>query len=237
MRKTTFFAYFRQAIDDVRAVLFPEPCLGCEAEIRMPDAPFCISCTHDMPLTDHFMHHQNVVFDRLSGRVAIDRGASVLFFTQGGIVQEMLHRLKYQGQREVGQVVGKMAASLWQQQNWPLPDIAIPVPLHKKKIAKRGYNQSAVFLHALCEELGVRCCEDMLEKDRETASQTGKNREQRAENVRNVFRVTDGDSIRGKHILLADDVITTGATLEACILALQQHAPAAIYVLVMAVAR
>jgi ComF family protein len=202
---------------DLFHTLFPDLCLACNKLPKSKGASFCVECIHSMPYTDHFFIKENTVTNHFKGRVKLYHGAAILQFREGSIVQNMLHQLKYKGRREIGEVMGKIAGE--KMLNSPLyirPDIIIPVPVHIKKVKKRGYNQSTIFGLALAECLGLSFRDDILVKSVETASQTGKSRTERVNNVSDVFEIKDNTAFTAKHVLIVDDVITTGATLEAC---------------------
>lgn len=231
------FRLLRAGLSDVFSVISPLPCLACVREVRMPDSRICVSCSVALPFSDHFDNVQNQSFLRLKGRVAVEKVASILYFTRSSIVQDMLHRFKYQGQEEVGEYFGWLGACLWENAQWPKPDLVLPVPIHREKLRRRGYNQSAVFGCAFSEKLEVSFYDQVLVKRKKSESQTGKGREERVQNVHKVFEVVQPELITGKKVLLVDDVITTGATLESCILEICRFQPAAVSVLLLAAAR
>jgi ComF family protein len=202
---------------DLFHTLFPDLCLACNKLPKSKGASFCVGCIHSMPYTEHFFIKENTVTNHFKGRIKLYHGAAILQFREGGIVQNMLHQLKYKGRREIGEVMGKIAGE--KMSTSPLfirPDIIIPVPVHIKKIKKRGYNQSTIFGLAVAESLGIPFRDDILVKSVETASQTGKSRTERVNNVSDVFEIKDAAALQTRHVLIVDDVITTGATLEAC---------------------
>lgn len=217
--------------------IFPNICLACQKLPKAKGAHFCVECLHQMPYTDHFYIPVNDVVLHLKGRVKIHHGASLLRFREGSIVQQMLHQLKYRQKREVGEVLGEIAGrKLLESSLFTVPDLIVPVPIHQKKKLLRGYNQCKVFGDAVGSVIGVACDENILIKTTETPSQTGKSRTERIENVAQTFQINKPADITGRHILLVDDVVTTGATLEACCLLLSKHKPKSISVLTMAAA-
>ena len=223
-------------LKDIAGVLFPELCLSCSKNHKSHVSLFCTNCLAAFPFTDHFDIKQNPVTLHLAGRVAIEHGAALLTFRKGGIVQRIIHQLKYQGRYEIGDALGKMAAVRYQQSSiFKQPDIIIPVPVHPKKIKVRGYNQSAVLGKSVGRYLGVECNDEILIKIKETESQTGKSRTERVENVANGFTLTKPGLIENKHVLVVDDVITTGATLEACCHCMYDAGASKISVLCLAV--
>ncbi len=198
-------------------VLFPDLCLACSMRPKSKTTIFCSHCLTSLPLTDHFEVKMNTVKMHLAGRVPLHHGAALLTFRKEGIVQHILHQLKYKNRPVIGKVMGKMAASkLEQSVLFEKPDIVIPVPIHPNKIKKRGYNQSTVFGHSLGKAIHVPCDDTILIKIIENPSQTGKSRTERVDNVAGGFKVVRTSAILNKHILVVDDVITTGATIEAC---------------------
>lgn len=235
MRKIS--TYIRVLLGDMIHVLFPDICLACSKLPKTRDAAFCVECLHAMPYTDHFLLEENDVTKHFLGRVRILHGAALLRFREGSIVQLMLHNLKYKKRREIGEVLGEIAGKkLLDSAIFSLPDIVIPVPIHPKKMQRRGYNQSAIFGKAVGTAINVSFAEDVLIKDTETTSQTGKSRTERVVNVDEVFVLKRQDRISGRHVLIVDDVVTTGATLEACCLKLQEGGAKNISILSIAVA-
>lgn len=168
---------------------------------------------------------ENPVQKTFYGRADIALASSFLFFQKKGSVQKMLHALKYKGKPDVATLLGKWYAQDLQKQNMFLQyDYIIPVPLHKKREQKRGYNQSLFFANGLSEVLHIPVLNNALVKTKFTETQTYKSREERVENTFSSFNVRQPELINNKHVLLVDDVITTGATTEACILQLQKTA-------------
>lgn len=197
--------------------LFPDLCLACNRMDKVHLSHFCISCLTTLPLTDHFEVRSNPVTMHLAGRIALHHGAALLTFKKGSIVQNMLHQFKYKKRNEVGEILGRMAALKFSQSKlFQKPDVIIPVPIHSKKERIRGYNQSAIFGRSVGEYLNVECLDKVLIKVIKNQSQTGKSRTERVINVTGGFEVVRPMDLQNKHILLVDDVITTGATLEAC---------------------
>lgn len=235
--KSTAIKNITSTWKDILHTIFPNICLACQKLPKARDAQFCVECLHQMPYTDHFFIPVNEVMIHLKGRAKIHHGAALLRFREGGIVQQMLHQLKYRHKREVGEVLGDIAGNRFLESSlFILPDVIIPVPIHAKKKLVRRYNQCTVFGEALGKVIGVRCDETILVKHTQTASQTGKSRSERIQNVANSFSINKSQEISGRHILLVDDVVTTGATLEACCMILENHKPKSISILTMAAA-
>lgn len=155
------------------------------------------------------------------GRVPVKAGAAFLFFSKGGGTQRLLHQIKYNNNTHLITTIGRWyAKKLLQEPLWNEIDMIIPVPLHWKKFRQRGYNQSAVFGQAMSEVLGVPCYPNAMLRRTHDASLTGMNRLKRIETIQTSFVVSGAVDVADRHILLVDDVLTTGATLEACALAL-----------------
>ena len=152
------------------------------------------------------------------GRIQIHSATSFLFFNKGGHVQRIMHALKYRGHKEVGLYMGKLfGETLKESSLFNVADMIVPVPLHPKKKYKRGFNQSEVIAKGLEMSLGIPFSINNLIRETHTSSQTKRARYNRWENVKGVFKVQNPEEFSGKHLILIDDVLTTGATLEACV--------------------
>lgn len=174
-------------------------------------------CIFKLPKTNFHKDKENPIAKIFWGRVSVESAASFYSFGKGGKVQHLIHQLKYKGKKEVGVSVGKLyGQELKASDNFNLIDIIVPVPLHKKKLRKRGYNQSQYFAEGLSQTMNVDTDCKSLFRALASETQTRKSRFNRWKNVESVFQLKDSISLIGKHILLVDDVITTGATLEAC---------------------
>ncbi len=229
--------YIKALVGDLIHVLFPDLCLACSKSPKTRDAAFCVECLHAMPYTDHFLLKENDVTKHFRGRINIQHGAALLRFREGSMVQIMLHNLKYKKRKEIGEVLGEIAGKkLLDSPIFSLPDLIIPVPVHPKKVRRRGYNQSTIFGKAVSAAIHVSIAEDVLIKETETTSQTGKSRTERVENVSEVFVLNKPEAITGRNVLIVDDVVTTGATLEACCLKLKEGGAKSISILSIAVA-
>ncbi|PJJ52809.1 ComF family protein [Hymenobacter chitinivorans] len=208
---------------DLASLVFPQTCLACAESLLRGEDHICTLCRAQLPYTDYhkLSAPQNPLARRFWGKVPLQHTLSYLRFLRRGRVQHLLHQLKYQGQREVGLVLGRWyGAELTTQGLQPGFDLIVPVPLHPRKLAKRGFNQSDTFAEGLSESLQVPWSATALRRLEHTDSQTRKNRFQRWQNVATVFEVAEPHTIIGQHVLVVDDVLTTGATLEACAVAL-----------------
>jgi ComF family protein len=222
---------------DLFHTIFPDLCLACDRLPKTKHASFCVDCLHKMPYTDHFYIKENKLTNHFKGRVKLHHGAAILSFREGSMVQNMLHKLKYRGRKEVGEIMGKIGAGrLLKSSLYEKPDIIIPIPIHIKKVKKRGYNQSTIFGKSVGMSLDIPFRDDIIVKSIETESQTGKSRTDRVKNVSDVFTIADEKVLIGSHVLIVDDVVTTGATLEACCLKAREAGATKISILCIAIA-
>lgn len=182
----------------------------------------CLACLEDLPRARFHEDPQNPVEQLFWGKVQLHAASAFLLFTPGGMVQSMLHRLKYGYDREIGMLLGRsMAKELMQSQRFSDVEILLPVPLHPSKKRKRGYNQCQVIVDGMIQVWPLEPNSQELMRIVRTPSQTRKGRLDRWRNVSEAFQIKDPEALRGKHVLLIDDVVTTGATLEGCVKALE----------------
>ncbi len=215
----------KTAFKNIIKNLFPETCAGCNIRLSHENL-LCTKCMYDLPITDHHKLSENRFTNHFLGRVTIEKGAAYLNFRKDSIVQELMHRLKYGGKFFIGVFLGKMAAKHVSEVDYFEDiDLIIPVPLHQIKESIRGYNQCEAFAKGISEYSHIPYRLDILLKIKNTTSQTKKSRIQRIENVEKSFQVKTDMDLNNQHILLVDDVVTTGATLEACALALKKTFP------------
>jgi len=169
-----------------------------------------------MPKTDYHLVVENEFHRQLFGRIPLRYVMALYKFSKKSRVQELLHTLKYKNHPEIGFKLGRIYGAILSGAYKNEFDIIVPVPLHKTRLRKRGYNQSAEFGKGLAEMLGIPCQEEIIERVTVTETQTKKTKLLRWQNVSEVFRITNRRHVEDKRILLVDDVITTGATIEAC---------------------
>jgi len=215
-------------------LFFPEACAGCTAFLLANESVICTACRHNIPLTNHHFTVDNEASSKFYGRIPLEFAAALCYFHKKGIVQEMIHKLKYKGHEEIGTAIG-----YWYSENLKhveaikTADIIIPVPLHRKRLKERGYNQVTAFGKALSKELNIEYKENLLFRNVYSKTQTKKNLLARAISAP-IFDVVFTDKDHGKHYILIDDVITTGSTLEACGRALLKIPGAKISIVCMA---
>ncbi|MBL0328160.1 MAG: ComF family protein [Bacteroidetes bacterium] len=210
-------------LNDFISLIFPQVCASCGNSLYKNEQTLCTYCVYHLPKTNFHLNNDNPVAKIFWGRVDIQSAAAFYGFNKGGRVQHIIHQLKYKGRKEVGFAVGKLYGyELKMCDSFKTVDTIIPVPLHSKKIKKRGYNQSEAFAEGLSVSMGVPANVKTLFRAYESETQTKKSRFSRWQNVESIFQLKDIKSLEGKHVLLVDDVVTTGATLEACAQTLQQ---------------
>jgi len=205
------------ALSDFVSLLFPRPCLACGNSLVRGEEVICTNCILELPATDHHLEPDNPLRSRLSYRVPLKYGMACYRFSKNGRVQHLLHELKYKAHPEIGVTLGRVYADKMLTAGFmDVFEMIIPVPLHPSRQRKRGYNQSAKFAEGLSEGLGVPFSDHIMMRQLKTETQTRKSKLNRWENMHDVFRVNVPAEVDGKRILLVDDVITTGSTLEAC---------------------
>lgn len=214
----------------------PIVCFGCNARLNRGEKLLCTVCRHQLPLTEHTFNVENGVDRIFYGRINIKKASSFLFFTDHGIVKNLIHHLKYKNQEQIGEFLGDWYGQ-WIAENGYLEkiDYVIPVPLHKKKLKQRGYNQTALFAKKIALHIKSDYLENELIKTANTRTQTKKSRLNRWYDNRSLYEVRNPDLLKNKKILLVDDVITTGATMEICAQALKNIEGTSIYIASMAV--
>lgn len=200
---------------DFVSLFFPEYCLGCSGGLVKGEEILCTTCLTNLPWTDHLQVDDNPLKEKFIGRIPLRAAWAFLRFRKTGIVQHLLHQLKYNNQPEVGIRLGRLFGSELKNTNSGL-DLIVPLPLHSSRQRSRGYNQSAKIAEGLSQSLEIPFSSTVCSRLKKTESQTTKTKAERWENVDAAFLVKDENAIRGKRILLVDDVITTGATIEAC---------------------
>lgn len=218
-------------------LFFPPVCAGCHSLLLSNENVICTICRHNIPLTNHHLNPENEAFKKFYGRIPVEHTSAFLYFHKKGIVQELIHNLKYKGHEEIGTVLGEWyAADLNNSTLINSVDAIIPVPLHKRKLRERGYNQVTDFGLALSKGLNIEFNPNILVRTVYSKTQSKKNLLNRSEGIDTIFDVSYTEKDHNKHFLLIDDVITTGSTLEACSHALLKIPGAKISIVCMAMA-
>lgn len=198
-------------------LLYPAVCHICEAELLKNEHLICTSCMHDLPVTSYHLDNENPVKKVFYGRVKIRKATALLHFRKKAGVQHLIHDLKYRGHREIGIYLGKwLGEELSAIPEWQNIDVVIPVPLHKTKLKQRGFNQVEDFGKEIAKAIHAEYLDDILLKVSSTQSQTLKGRLSRWGKLEETLDIRNPDKVLNKHILIVDDLVTTGATLEAC---------------------
>lgn len=227
----------RNILSDLLNLVYPNLCLICGENLVGTEKQICLGCVQNMPKTKFHLLPDNPVEKKFWGKVPISRGTAYFYFQKGSPFQKLLHELKYRDNKEIGEILGKYAGvDLLESADFANIDIIIPVPLHPNKLAKRGYNQSDCICRGLSVVMEKPVDTTNLKRIRENPTQTKKTVYERYENTENLFQVTYNDLFTGKHVLLVDDVLTTGSTLEACIKALLEVPDIKISIFTLAVA-
>ena len=205
-------------LNDFLSIIFPRLCVCCSSTLHKNESLIFVNCRAELPRTGFHTQENNLVQKKFWGRVDVKMATAFLYFDKAGKVQRILHQLKYKGLPEIGEMMGHLFAvelsSLGAECNF---DAIVPVPLHPAKQLKRGYNQSYHFALGLSQGLDIPVFDGLLSRNIYTESQTKKGRFDRWKNVSKVFDVNREINIKDKDLLLVDDVITTGATIEACV--------------------
>lgn len=203
------------------SLFFPDCCPACGAKLLAEEACVCLNCLFKLPRTHNFLEKDNSVETRMAGRFPFSRMACFCFYTKGGILAQLIHQLKYHQAKEIGVLLGKLYGKDLQGSDFIASvDYIVPVPLHPQKQKLRGYNQAELIAQGLSESTHIPLSSDNLYRTISNPTQTKHTKAQRWENVKGIFDLKDTQKYSGKHILLVDDVITTGSTIEACTSAL-----------------
>ena len=229
--------YLSDLADDVLSLLFPRLCYACGNHLTRNEILICTECFVLIPRTGYHLIEDNPVARLFWGRCRIEKAAAFSFYNRDSRIRKLIHNLKYKGIRDIGPELGKIyGQSLAKSDFLAGIDIIIPVPLHPSKLRIRGFNQSDLICDGISEATGIPVDRNTLKRVTLTGTQTKRSRYERWINVEGIFYVEDDSGIAGKHILLIDDVITTGSTIESCVNELLKNKNAKVSVAALAVA-
>ena len=217
-------------------LFYPKTCNCCERPLVDHEKAICTACLHQLPLTNYLTDNENQADKVFYGRTPINAAYALLVFRKKNMVQVLLHNLKYKRQFEISYFLGEWTGEILKNSaRFNAVDIIVPVPLHKNRLKQRGYNQVEGFGKEIAKSLNANYRDDLLLKVSSSRKQAFKNRISRWNLMEQSFQLTDTSAISGKHILLVDDILTTGATLEACIGCLRKSEKIKISIATMAI--
>lgn len=223
--------------NDFLNLFFPNLCLLCHAPLIEGEEHFCLHCLFGLPFTHYEQKAENPAVLLFAGKIPVTQAAALLRYEKKGNVQQLTHYLKYKGNKELGYYLGRLAAWKIRQTPWyDTVDLLIPVPLHPRKKKQRGYNQAEWIAKGMASVLHIPVDTKSLQRCTQTGTQTRKSVYERWINVQEVFRLASPENLAGKHILLIDDVITTGATIGACAQAVFQARKVKVSIFSLAIA-
>jgi len=222
-------------LNDFISLFFPRYCEACANSLVKGEEIICVVCMSELPTTNFHKEDENELKQKFYGKVKVKHAFSFLRFTKSGKVQQLLHKLKYKNKPEIGRLIGNRYGAIVAGTIAQHIDVIIPVPLHESRLRQRGYNQSDAFAEGLSETMGIPWSNNAILRKVKSETQTRKTREQRWENVANIFDIKNVDQVEGKRVLLVDDVVTTGATLESCVHAIS-HKAASVSIATIAIA-
>jgi ComF family protein len=196
---------------------FPHVCAGCGSDAIAKEQRLCLSCIAALPGTQFHLHRNNPVEKIFWGRLDVQHATAQYYLTPSSLIHRLLHQFKYRDEPLLAACLGTlMGSSLAASPLYSTVDVLVPLPLFPSRLRKRGYNQSAMLCQGISDMTGKPVRENVVRRTTFTETQTNKNRVERWQNMEGRFELTDGEALTHKHVLLVDDVITTGATLEAC---------------------
>jgi ComF family protein len=223
-------------LEDFLELFYPGLCIPCGRKLVTQEKFICLDCLQDLPRTQFHTDPENKVAQLFWGRAYVENATSWLFFRKGSKYQRLVHFLKYKGLKEIGEELGKLMGNELLGSSFPEADYVVPVPLHRKKQKQRGYNQSEWIAKGISFVIQKPLSVNNLIREHFTPTQTRKNRFERWQNVEGIFKVVNPEEYNGKHILIIDDVITTGSTLEAAAVTLLKAGAAKVSIATLACA-
>ena len=208
---------FRDWFNSILNLFYPRVCAACGEALLKDEETVCLKCRYLLPKTDYALNPDNPLAQTFYGRVKFHAVTACFFFAKKGKVQHLIHELKYKGNKDAGVFLGQqLGETIKDAPLFQGIDYLVPVPLHLKREKQRGYNQSLMIAKGINEVTGITIGDKYLIRVVNTATQTKKSADERYKNVKEIFEVRFPEELIGKHVLLIDDVLTTGATLESC---------------------
>jgi|SRR5690554_2365973 ComF family protein len=208
-------------LNEFSYLFFPNVCAVCGEELLQTEESICLRCLYKLPRTHNFSEEENSAEKLMAGRIPFERIATFCVYAKGGMLPPLIHQLKYHHKPAIGELLGRLYGEDLRGSDFLKPvDMIVPVPLHPRKEKSRGYNQAVMIAQGMSDTTSLPLSVGNLVRVVYNPTQTKRTRTQRWENVRDIFKVKEPQSFAGKHLLLVDDVITTGSTLEACGVAL-----------------
>ena len=225
-------------VNDIFNLFFPQVCEVCGSGLVHGETIICIRCFMNLPRTDYHEHPENKTAELFIGLVPFKKASSYFFYTKHSAFTNIIHSLKYEGKQEIGRYFGELFGHELKQSGFCEDiDYIIPVPLHKKRHQERGFNQSLCIAQGLSKATGIMINNKAIERIVYTKTQTKKSKQERFGNVDHIFRLSENHKLDNKHILLLDDVITTGATIESLAQALETVEGISISIASLAIAK
>ena len=199
-------------------LFYPRTCLVCGHALQSHEKHLCLHCIQNIPRTQLHLHSEDNIMEQLfRGKANVEKAVAFFYFTHDGDYRHLIHQIKYNGEKECGRYLGEIYARELGLDFFSDIDLIIPVPLHPKRLKNRGYNQSEWIAMGISDFTGIEIDLHLIGRSGSTETQTNKNRYERWENTQNIFSLDNTAEIEGKHLLLIDDVVTTGVTLLSCI--------------------
>ena len=208
---------FKEIKDSLLQLVFPHVCDGCGSDLLNEESQLCLRCLNSMPETNFEKYVSNPVEKIFWGRLSLVSATAHFYFTKESLMQRLMHQFKYRGNKDLGLQFGRlMGISLKESNRFDTIDALVPLPLFPSKEKKRGYNQATILCEGIAEILSLPVLKNIIIRPQHTDTQTKKGRIERWKNIEGKFELINAGAIQNKHLLLIDDVVTTGATLEAC---------------------
>ena len=223
-------------VADFISLIYPELCVICGEPLMGNEKFFCLSCFLKLPRTNYHLIPENQAIERLAGKVLLEKASSYFYYNKGGVAQKLVAEIKYKGNQKLGEWIGShLAKDMISSGFFQGVDCLVPVPLYQSKEKKRGFNQAEKIAEGIARVTKIPLETNNVFRERANTSQTRKGIFERWENTQNLFNLKDPELLKGKHILLIDDVLTTGSTLEAVAQSLLKSQGVKISILTLAI--